>query len=104
MPIPTSYQFTVLDVSGVHVVSLFFCGCYDAQSRYVQLLRVGWYPMTIDLPRAAATFTVLECFHELTLQGKLNIFDFYNALLCISDSSGVTDFKVCVIHQYQVIG
>ncbi|KAG0695583.1 hypothetical protein DFH29DRAFT_879960 [Suillus ampliporus] len=39
-----------------------------------------------------ATFMVLECFHELTLQGKLNIFDFYNALLRISDGSGVTDF------------
>ncbi|KAG2139354.1 hypothetical protein DEU56DRAFT_912194 [Suillus clintonianus] len=77
---------------GVHVVSLCFCGCYNAQSRYIQLLRAGWYPMTIDLPHAAATFTVLECFHELTLQGKLNIFDFYNALLRISDGSGVTDF------------
>ncbi|KAG0691696.1 hypothetical protein DFH29DRAFT_1010436 [Suillus ampliporus] len=42
--------------------------------------------------RVAATFMVLECFHELTLQGKLNIFDFYNALLHISDGSGVTDF------------
>ncbi|KAG1778659.1 hypothetical protein EV702DRAFT_1219217 [Suillus placidus] len=58
----------------------------------IELLHAGWYPMTINLPRTAATFTVLECFHELTLQGKLNVFDFYNALLRISDGSGVTDF------------
>ncbi|KAG1739812.1 uncharacterized protein EDB91DRAFT_1248571 [Suillus paluster] len=41
---------------------------------------------------STATFTVLEFFHELILQGKLNIFDFYNTLLRISDGPGVTDF------------
>ena len=74
---------TVMHVNGLHSVNVQFCGCgADAtgNSRYVQLLRIRWYPATQIQPATAFTMDVLDLFHKLTVQGKLSAHDFYQGV------------------------
>jgi hypothetical protein len=55
---------------------------------YRQLLRVGWYPATFDKPTTAFAFDLLNTYHKLTLQGKLNLYDFYSSIMQKADNCG----------------
>ncbi|KAH7904648.1 hypothetical protein BJ138DRAFT_1018848, partial [Hygrophoropsis aurantiaca] len=61
--------------------------------RYIQLLRVGWYPATTDRPQTVFTFDVLETFHDMTLQAKTPAFDFYTTMVHKTDGSGVVNIQ-----------
>jgi hypothetical protein len=93
-PIPGYKNFLVFDVSGTHRVAITFCSCVDASDSYVQLLHGGWYPATSIRPQTAFTFEYLSLFHELTLQGKINIYDVYHTILRITDNAGITAMPV----------
>jgi hypothetical protein len=54
-----------------------------------QLLRARWFPATFDRPRTAFTFDCLDTFHELTLQGKTPLYDFYYMVLHKTDNLGI---------------
>ncbi|KAG6372378.1 hypothetical protein JVT61DRAFT_7830 [Boletus reticuloceps] len=59
-PRPASTDnFVVIDINGVHMVSLDFCGCKSAQTNYKQLLHSRWFPATTTEPQTATTFAVL---------------------------------------------
>ncbi|KAJ7781682.1 hypothetical protein B0H14DRAFT_2631029 [Mycena olivaceomarginata] len=65
-PQPGYSEFVVLHDNGIHSVHVDFCGC-DSQRRdepYIQLLQGGWYPATDERPQTAATFLMLNKFHE----------------------------------------
>lgn len=92
---PTSVKkrkLSVCDTSGFHEVNMVFCGCYHANIGFVhewkQLMRLRWYPATCTRPNTVFTFRVLDFFHELTLQGKLNLYDFHETLDRITSNSG----------------
>jgi hypothetical protein len=51
-------------------------------------------PASLERPRSAFTFDVLDTFHLLTLQGKISAFDFYYALEHKSDNTGQRKLKV----------
>ena len=90
-PCPGQSKFVVFDLSGPHNVSIDYCQCGEEQLPFwTQLLREGWFPATLSRPQTAFTFDCLETFHELTLQGKTNIYDFYNTLLRRSDNANLT--------------
>lgn len=55
-----------------------------------QLLREGWFPATLSRPQTVFTFECLEFFHELTLQGKTSLYDFYHTLIRRSDNAGLS--------------
>jgi hypothetical protein len=55
-------DFMIIYTTGVHVVHVNFCGCKDALSRHVQLLRMHWWPATALQLRTAATMEVLHTF------------------------------------------
>ncbi len=78
-------DFIVFDVDGPHEVSIDYCGCLPAVPRRWQILRSGWFPATLDRPKTAFTFRCLDFFHELTLQGKTTLYDYYQTLLRLSD-------------------
>ena len=85
------YNLTVIDVNGFHKVRVVFCGCDTStpwEERYRQLLRMRWYPASFSRPRTAFSFDLLETYHKLTLQGKINLFDFYLAITQKSDNQG----------------
>lgn len=85
------YDLTIIDVNGSHKVRVMFCTCdpeTPLDQRYRQLLRMRWYPASFTRPRTAFSFDLLETYHKLTLQGKLNVYDFYLAVMQKSDNQG----------------
>ncbi|KAI0055075.1 hypothetical protein BV25DRAFT_1816134 [Artomyces pyxidatus] len=86
---------TVIDVSGIHEVYYQLCDCTTSEATrpFVQLLRIGWWPATITRPRTVVTLRTLRLFHALTLQSKVNGYDFYNGLVRITDGAGLRGLK-----------
>ena len=86
-----SHDLTIIDANGWHKVQVRFCGC-DASApwheRYRQLLRMRWYPASFNRPRTAFSFDLLDTYHKITLQGKLNLYDFYLSIMQKSDNQG----------------
>ncbi|OBZ73392.1 hypothetical protein A0H81_06621 [Grifola frondosa] len=56
-------------------------------------MRAGWFPATTNRPATAFTFTLLSFLHELNLQSKANIYDFFRTLQRITDNTGVKTVK-----------
>ena len=98
LPIPAASNFLVFDISGVHQVHVDFCGCrpiYELNKR-VQLLQKQWFPATTTRPQTVFTFDCLDMFHELTLQGKTSLYDFYHVLLRKTDNASVRSSIVSI--------
>jgi len=91
----------VVDLSGHHTVRVRFCKCSKNGfvENFQQLLRVGWYPASVLRPKTAFTFDLLDTYHKLSLQGKLNLYDFYNAIAQKTDNHGGLKPKVCGFHE-----
>ena len=84
-------QILVVDLNSAHYVNIQFCACKETPrwvEYYRQLLRVGWYPASFDRPKTAFTFDLLNTYHKLTLQGKINLFDFYMSIMQKTDNCG----------------
>ncbi|KAJ7815837.1 hypothetical protein B0H13DRAFT_2242544 [Mycena leptocephala] len=81
--------FTVLHNNGIHIVDINFCGCPGAARPLDQLLDVGWYPATTKDPSTAATISLLRRFHKMNLQAHLPAYDFYNALVLLTNGAGL---------------
>jgi hypothetical protein len=100
-PVPGDFvkNFTVIDITGVHCIDVQFCGCYrspDGSHNRIQLLRTRLLPPTHIRPTTAFTFELLNTFHLLTLQGKINAYDFYLALVRKTDNTGLMAVNVCL--------
>ncbi|KAI0338536.1 hypothetical protein BDW22DRAFT_1459835, partial [Trametopsis cervina] len=55
-------QLTVIDVTGIHHITVFYCQCASATERYRQLLDLRLYPASCDRPATVFTFAVLDDF------------------------------------------
>ncbi|KAF6741396.1 hypothetical protein DFP72DRAFT_1115848 [Ephemerocybe angulata] len=87
-PIVGPKDFNIFDTSGVHPVNIDFCGCSaqsDNSNKSVQLLRSSLFPATLSRPQTAFTFNFLDTFHQLTLQAKTTVYDYYNTIIRRSD-------------------
>ena len=85
------YELTIIDINGLHKAQVVFCACdmdTPGDERYRQLLRMRWYPASFTCPRTVFSFDLLETYHKLTLQGKINLYDFYLAIMQKSDNQG----------------
>ena len=91
-----THRVLVIDLSGHHTVRVRFCKCSKSGylERYRQLLRVDWYPASTLRPQSAYTFDLLDTYHKISLQGKLNLYDFYNAIMQKTDNRGSLRVKV----------
>jgi len=99
MPTLLSLQQTTGLPNTTHTLNVNFCNCNPIQpmDQQVQLLWRGWFPATLDCPWTAFTFDCLETFHELTLQGKVNLYDFYHTILRKTDNANLNKSIVSVI-------
>ena len=72
---------------------------------WAQLLREQWFPATLSCPQTAFTFDSLETFHELMLQGKMNVYDYYNTLIQRFDNANIATPIVSSVsfHLFQLI-
>ncbi|KAL5476488.1 hypothetical protein ACEPAI_3345 [Sanghuangporus weigelae] len=101
-PISGHKDFIVLDITGFHSVDIDFCRCGEFVPYHIQLLRSRLFSASRKRPRTAFTFDVLDLFHELTLQSKINAHDFYQSMLRRTDNSkphefyGYDDFTISI--------
>ena len=91
-PSPGPPDFIVFDSSVIHIINIDYCDCPndDVPDRKTQLLRQGWFLATFSQPNTAFTFDCLDTFHEHTLQGKGNLYDFYHHLVCKTDNANLS--------------
>lgn len=91
-----THRMLVIDLSGHHTVCLRFCRCSKNGflENYRQLLRVGWYPASVLRPQTAFTFDLMDMYHKMSLQGKQNLYDFYNGIMQRTDNHGGSKVKV----------
>ncbi|KAG2104983.1 hypothetical protein BD769DRAFT_1612896 [Suillus cothurnatus] len=82
-------DFVVLNINGVHDVTLHFCECQTAQSRTTQLLRMCWFPATTLEPKIAATFRLLHNFHILSFESKASTFEYWQTLARLTNNTGL---------------
>jgi hypothetical protein len=89
----------VIDTSGIHRVRYQLCGCLQVggSEPVVQLMRAKWWPASMKRPQVVVTFRTLELYHAISIQGKVNGYDFYNGLVRITDGTGVLAIKVSLI-------
>ena len=94
---PDIRRILVIDLSGYHFVRVRFCACSCSSflEPYRQLLRFGWFPASLLRPKTAFTFNLLDTYHKISLQGKLNLYDFYTSILQKTDNCRRFKTKVC---------
>lgn len=84
-------NFIVFDILGPHHLTIDYCHCRDEPlSNWVQLLCERWFPATVSHLQTVFAFKCLKTFHELTLQGKTNLYDYYHTLLRLSDNMNLS--------------
>jgi len=97
-PLAGPKQFVVFDITGPHLVTFNYCDCREKRlSNWTQLLRERWFPATLTRPQTVFTFDCLEHFHELTLQGKTNLYDYYHTLLRRADNANI---RLSIVSHY----
>lgn len=82
----STFDLTVLDVSGQHVVRFKDCLCRD-QPRWELLLDCQIYPATELDPQTGFTFRVLEHQQTLNLCGKTSLHEYYQMLIHLSGTA-----------------
>lgn len=92
------YQITIFDLTGVHQVVIQYCDCTPGDTAYRrrQLFKMKWFPATLARPHTAFSFRLLDFFHQLQSQNKTNLYDFYNTVVHLSDSAGLSPEVVSV--------
>ncbi|THU77010.1 hypothetical protein K435DRAFT_703408 [Dendrothele bispora CBS 962.96] len=88
-------SFTVIHVNGLHDICLAYCNRdkFRAGEWRQQLMRRQWYPATHIDPHTCATFEVLNHFHIMTLQGKVNTYNYYNGLEKLRNNANLKKTK-----------
>ena len=97
-------QILVINMNGAHHLNVQFCTCEgtpDWVESYRQLLRMGWYPASFSRPKTAFTFDLLDTYHKFTLQGKLNLYDFYSSIMQKTNNCG---WKKIIVSLYIFTG
>ena len=89
-PLTGPKNFVVFDIMGFHSIMIKYCNCGEQPLiNWTQLLHKRWFPATLLCPQTVFTFDCLETFHEITLQGKTSLYDYYHTLLRRSDNANI---------------
>lgn len=96
-PLAELKAFTVVDLSGLHMVHLSFCGCQNVPEWCVQLLQQAWFPSSTKSPETTFTFDFLNTFHILNLQSKTSLYNFWLTIHHKGDNAGIKSNKVSFI-------
>jgi hypothetical protein len=97
MPRHSRTGFVVVDIDSIQEVNLSFCMCQHPDQvgePWQQLMRHELFPATSMQPHTAFTFRLLRFLHSLTLQSKVNAYDYYLAIQNRTDGAGLAARKV----------
>ncbi|KAJ7770053.1 hypothetical protein B0H16DRAFT_1307286 [Mycena metata] len=86
---PAHKDFVVIDVFGICIVKLNFCGCSTRVEHRQQLMRANLWPATSVDPQTCATTNVIRLFEFQNCLGKISAYDFVRALEMLSNNDGL---------------
>jgi len=92
-PLPSNpVKLMLFDISGVHTIRITYCYCERNinGNRRTQLLDARWFPASWTRPGTAFTFRLLDFIHKLQSRSKINLYDFYNSLVSVTNSAGLS--------------
>ncbi|KAI6144446.1 hypothetical protein BKA82DRAFT_3983221, partial [Pisolithus tinctorius] len=78
-PVRLKY-LTIVNVTGVHFITMHWCQCEAAESLQVQLLQAKLFPATFEKPSMAFTFAVLDDFVRDNLECGTSGMNYYSKL------------------------
>jgi hypothetical protein len=90
---PTPSNMVIVDITGVHEVSVIFCECSGVDT-WIQLLRAQLYPATFGNPSTAFTFEVLRDFLSISFNTRLSQLHWMEFLRAKMDGTGLRDIPV----------
>jgi len=77
---------TVIDKSGVHSVSIWYCQCPGALDKDMQLFQAGLFPASFTRVKTAFTFSVLDDFLLDNLECGTSAMNYYNKIRRLTSS------------------
>ena len=78
-------KIVVIHTNGFHKLSVQFCACFRSPRHAIQLSNAQLFPATIEHPRTAFSFAVLDHFHQLTLSSKKSLYDYHDGLVKLTE-------------------
>ncbi|KAJ7166472.1 hypothetical protein C8R43DRAFT_1085948 [Mycena crocata] len=100
-------DFVVIDLLGVRMVKLNFCGCDSRIEHRQQLMRTCLWPATSLDPQTCATFNCIRFFELENCLGKISAYDFVRSLEMLSNNDRLeTDRRQAfhaIIRQYRLM-
>ncbi|KIK75816.1 hypothetical protein PAXRUDRAFT_171603, partial [Paxillus rubicundulus Ve08.2h10] len=79
-------HLTLVDVTSVHLLQVRYCVCPTSQQFHMQLLESGLLSATIDQPKTAFSFSVLNDFICNNLECETSTSNYYNKLQRITSN------------------
>ncbi|KAK0472143.1 hypothetical protein IW261DRAFT_1424536 [Armillaria novae-zelandiae] len=89
-------HFTIINMNGIHDVTLDFCSCMQRHPFAMQLQGSWLFPATDTEPCTAITTVALEQFQMLTFMGKISAYEYYHLL----DNF---DAFICVVQEWSFV-
>ncbi|KAJ7821736.1 hypothetical protein B0H13DRAFT_2377113 [Mycena leptocephala] len=86
---PAHKDFVIIDVLGIRVVKLNFCGCDSTIEHRQQLMRACLWPATSIDPQTCATFNAIRLFEVQNCLGKISAYDFVRSLELLTNNDGM---------------
>ncbi|KAF8209732.1 hypothetical protein K438DRAFT_1571533 [Mycena galopus ATCC 62051] len=104
---PAHKDFVIIDILGIRIVKLSFCGCNTSVTHRQQLMRACLWPATSIDPQTCATFNVIRLFEVQNCLGKISAYDFVRSLELLSNNDGLeTDRRHAfraIVRQYRMM-
>ncbi|KAG1786115.1 hypothetical protein EV424DRAFT_1340507, partial [Suillus variegatus] len=80
LPTPGRTQMTVVDTSGIHVMSIRFCQCSNVLTVDKQLFEMGLFLASFTRPKTAFTFALLDDFIQDNVECGTSGMNYYSKL------------------------
>jgi hypothetical protein len=77
---------TIVDKSGVHSLSMWYCRCPGAIGKDMQLFKAGLFPASFTKPKTAFTFSVLDDFLLDNLECGTSAMNYYSKIRRLTSS------------------
>ena len=87
LPGSTGRSTTVVHINGIHQVRIEYCHCIPVLPEAEQLAKSSLFPASFERPETMFTFNVLKQFHILGSTAKIPAYDFFNALVNMTDNA-----------------
>ena len=95
-PPSSSDYLTIVDISGIHFLTIRYCHCSGADDHYLQLLSSKLFPATIRKPRTVFTFRVLDDFIRDNLECGTSGMNYFSKLRRITSNVFPHAVPVCM--------